>query len=103
MVCDCMVRYHHTDLTFARMERILTADPFYRDLGANSFERITQMPTFTRASLRVYVSRLRRQVVKALKKGGTLTGAVVLSSEPTDVNVVVHRLNLPVAISHRDA
>ena len=44
MLCDCMVRSQHTPLTIAHMERVLAADPFYRRLGTNSFERIEERP-----------------------------------------------------------
>lgn len=103
IVCDCMVRFHHTLLSTRHMERIVTSDPFYRHLGANSFERIKNVPKFTRTSLRVYVARMREQIAKAMKEGGSLLSAEdALASETTDSNVVVHRLNLPVDIIHRD-
>lgn len=102
MICDCMVRHHRTPLTIARMERILTNDPFYRRLGANAFERIEKMPMFTRVAIRVYITRLRQQIAKALRKGGSmLSPDEVVISEPTDSNVVVHRISLPVEIVHQ--
>jgi hypothetical protein len=101
MLCDCMVRHHHTPLSIARMERILAGDPFYRRLGANGFKRAEETPAFTRGSLRVYVARLREQIAKALRKGGsTVSAEGALVSETTDLNVVVHRINLPVEIVH---
>lgn len=102
VLCDCMARHHHTLLSVARMERILAGDPFYRRLGMNGFERAEETPKFTRATLRVYIARLRVQIAKALKKGGsTLRVEEVLKSETTDSNVVVHSINLPVEIVHR--
>ncbi len=102
VVCDCMARHHHTPLSVARMERILAGDPFYRRLGANGFERAEETPIFTRAALRVYIARLREQIAKALRKGGSMVPPDdALVSEPTDSNVVVHRINLPVAVVHR--
>ncbi len=102
MLCDCMVRHPHTQLSVARIERILKNDPFYRRLGTNSFERIEEMPMFTRVALRVYVARLREQIAKALRKGGSMPSPEeALKSETTDSNVVVHRISLPVAIAHR--
>jgi hypothetical protein len=102
MLCDCMVRHHHIPLSIARLKRILTNEPFYRRLGTNSFERIEEMPTFTSASLRVYITRLREQITKALRKGGSMVSPEdALVSEPTDSNVLVHRVNLPVAVIHR--
>lgn len=101
MLCDCMVRHHHTPLSIARMEQILKADPFYRHLGANAFARVEEAPMFTRAALRVYVARLREQIGKALRKGGSmLSPSEALVSESTDSNVVVHRITLPVEIIH---
>jgi hypothetical protein len=101
MLCDCMVR-HHTLLSVTRIESILTRDPFYGRLGTKSFERIEEMPKFTRASLRVYLTRLRKQVAKALRKGGsTLSAKEALISEMTESNVVLHRIGLPVQILHR--
>ena len=101
MLCDCMVRHHHAPLSIARMERILTNDPFYRRLGANSFERIDDTPMFTRMSLRVYIARLCAQIGKALRKGGSmLSPREVLVSESRDSNIVVHRITLPVEIVH---
>jgi hypothetical protein len=102
MLCDCMIRFRHTSLSIARMDRILTADPFYRRLGANSFERIEEPPTLARAALRVYIARLREQIAKALKEGGSVLAAEnVLLSEKTDSNVAVYRINLPVQVVHR--
>jgi len=102
MVCDCIARHHHSPLSIARMERILVNDPFYRRLGAHGFERIDEMPTFTRASLRVYIARLREQIAKALRKGGSmLPPEEALVSEPTDSNQILHRIALPVAVVHR--
>ena len=102
MLCDCMVRHHDTPLSIARIERILGKDPFYRRLGAHSFEGITEAPHFTRVSLRVYIVRLREQIVRALRKGGSaLSQKDALASDTTDSNMVVHRINLPVAIIHR--
>jgi hypothetical protein len=102
MVCDCMVRHHHTLLSIARMERILADDPFYRRLGANGFHGAEEAPMFTRKALRVYIARLRDQIAKALRKGGSmLSPDDALVSEPTDSNVVVHRITLPVAVMHR--
>jgi len=102
MLCDCMVRHHHTPLSVARMGRILAGDPFYRRLGANGFERPEETPMFTRVSLRVYIARFRKQIAKALRKGGSMVLAEdVLVSETTDSNVVVHRINLPVAVVHQ--
>jgi hypothetical protein len=101
MVCDCMVRHHHTPLSIARMESILTSDPFYCRLGTNSFERIEEMPMFTRVALRVYVARLRERIAKALRKGGSLLlPEEALTSDTAESNVVVHRINLPVKIVH---
>ncbi len=103
ILCDCMVRFHRTPLSIERMERILTADPFYRNLGANTFERIERMSKFTRTSLKIFVARLREQIAKAMREGGSLLSAeAVLVSEATDSNVLVHRINLPVAVIHRD-
>jgi hypothetical protein len=102
IVCDCMVRFHHTPLSIGRIERLLTSDPFYRCLGANSFGQIEDAPKFTRPSLRVYVARLREQIAKAMREGGSLVSAEdALVSEATDSNVMVHRINLPVEIIHR--
>jgi hypothetical protein len=102
MLCDCMARHHHTPLSVARMERILAGDPFYRRLSTNSFERIEEMPMFTRVALRVYIARLREQIAKALRKGGSMFSPEdALKSETTDSNVVVHRLALPVEVVHR--
>jgi len=57
---------------------------------------------FTRASLRVYITRLREQIAKALRKGGSIVPPEdALISETTDSNVMVHRINLPVEIVHR--
>ena len=75
VVCDCMVRFHRTLLSIGRMERIVTSDPFYSQLGANSFERIKDVPRFTRTSLRVYVARMRKQIAKAMREGGSLLSA----------------------------
>jgi protein-L-isoaspartate O-methyltransferase len=84
------------------MERILAGDSFYRRLGANGFERAEETPMFTRVSLRVYITRLREQIVKALRKGGSMVSPEdALISETSDSNVVVHRINLPVKIIHR--
>ncbi len=102
IVCDCMVRHRHMPLSVARMERILASDPFYRRLGANGFDRAEETPRFTRMALRVYVARLRAQIAKALKKGGSMISPEdALISEATDSNVVVHRINLPVEVAHR--
>lgn len=102
IVCDCMVRHHHTPLSISRMERILAGDPFYRRIGVNGFRRAEEAPMFTRVSLRVYIARLREQIAKALRKGGSMVSPKdALVSEPTDSNVVVHRINLPVEIVHR--
>ena len=101
MVCDCVARHHGTPLSVARMERILTGNPFYRRLGANSFEGNEATPRFTRVALRVYLARLRSQIAKALQKGGSaLRQEEALVSETTESNVVVHYLNLPVQILH---
>jgi hypothetical protein len=57
---------------------------------------------FTHVSLRVYLARLREQIAKALRKGGSMVlPEDALVSETTDSNVVVHRINLPVEIVHR--
>ena len=102
MLCDCMARHHHTPLSIARLERILSNDLFYRRLGANALGRIEERPLFTRVSLRVYIPRLRDQIAKALRKGGSmLSPEEALMSETTDSNLVVHRINLPVEIVHR--
>jgi hypothetical protein len=85
-----------------RMERILAADPFYRRLGANGFERVKHSPLFTHVALRVYIARLAGQIAKAAREAGSmLTSDDVLVSETTDLNVVVHRINLPVGVIHR--
>jgi hypothetical protein len=97
-----MVRHHHTPLSIARMERILAGDPFYRRLSANAFGRVEATPMFTRVALRVYIARLREQIAKALRKGGSMIPSEdALVSESTESNVVVHRINLPVEIVHR--
>lgn len=104
MLCDCMVRFHHTLLSIGRMERILKFDPFYRRLGANSYGQTENAPKFTRSSLRVYVARLREQIAKAMREGGSsISAGDALVSERTDSNVVVHRLNLPVEIFHQNS
>lgn len=96
MLCDCLVRFHHTPLSIARIGQILTSDAFYRRLGANP-------PRFTRASLKIYIARLRMQLDKAMKESGSLlSGKDALVSESTDSNVLVHRLTLPVEIVHQD-
>ena len=101
MVVDCMARHLHTPLSIARMERIFTDHSFYRKLGANSFEQIEKLPMFTRVALRVYIARVREQIGKALRKGGSmLLPESALISETTDSNVVVHRIGLPVEIVH---
>lgn len=102
MLCDCMVRYHSTPLSIERMERILMHTPFYRQLGASLPEGNEEKPNFTRVALRVYVARLRSQVAKALRKGGSaLRKEQALVSEMTESNVAVHYFNLPVQILHR--
>ncbi len=102
ILCDCLVQHHATPLSIARMERILTSNPFYRQLGAHSCERIEDAPHFTRPSLRVYIARLRAQIAKGLKKGcSTLRAEEALRSETTDSNVVVHSISLPVEVLHR--
>jgi len=102
MLCDCLAHHNHTPLSIARMESILNNAPFYRQMGANGFERMDEMPTFTRASLRVYVPRLREQIGKALRKGGSmLLPEEALVSTPTDSNQVLHHIALPVAVVHR--
>lgn len=102
MLTDCMVRHHHTPLSIARIERLLTSDPFYRRLGTNASARAEETPTFTRAALRVYVARFREQIAKALKQSGSLIAIDdAFISEPTDSNVVMHRITLPVGIVHR--
>jgi hypothetical protein len=101
MLCDCMVRHRDTPLSIARIEGILTSSPFYRRLGAHSFER-TEVPHFTRASLRVYIARLREKIGCSLRIGGsTLPGDKALISETTESNVVAHRIALPVRIVHQ--
>lgn len=102
MVCDCMVRHCTTPLSVARMELILTGDPFYRRLGTNAFERAEKTPIFTRGSLRVYIARLQAQIAKSLKKGGSICALEnAFLSAPTDSNVVVHRITLSVEILHQ--
>lgn len=101
MLSDCLARHHHTPLSIARMERILASDLFYRRLGANACARLEEPPMFTRVSLRVYIARLREQIAKALRKGGSLLlPEEALVSESTDSNVVVHRIALPIEIVH---
>ncbi len=102
IVCDCLAQFRQTPLSIRRMERILTTDPFYRRLGANSSQRNEDVPKFTRASLRVYVARLREQIAKALIEGGSLIPVNdVFASEITDSNTAVHRLKLAVEIVHK--
>ena len=55
-------------------------------------------------ALKVYIARLREQIAKALREGGSVLAAEnALISETTDSNLVVYRINVAVEILHRTA
>jgi hypothetical protein len=102
LIFDCLSRHRHTPLSAAHIERILASDPFYQRHGANaqSCNRPAVRPR--RASIKVYIQRIRVQLGKALSEAGLwVRPERILVSEPTDSNVVVYRLKACVEFRHR--
>lgn len=102
LIIDCISRHRWTPLSAAQIERILLSDPFYLRHGANALSGNGAAIRPKRASIRVYIQRIRVQLGEALGEAGmNMKPERILASETTDSNVVVYRLNAKVEIVHR--
>lgn len=102
LIIDCLSRHRLTPLSAPQIERILSSDPFYVYLGANALSDDGAAARPKRASIRVYIRRIRVQFGKALGEAGlNLKPEKILVSETTDSNVVVYRLKASVEFRHR--
>jgi len=102
LLFDCICRYRLTPLTSSRIEKIMKSDLFYLNHGANLHDRrVLHQALPSRASIKVYVYRIRQLLAKALAKAEMLVAAqAVLVSEETDSNVVVYGIKATVETLH---
>lgn len=101
LIVDCLSRFRRTPLSTAHIERILASDPFYLRHGANALGGSRPVARPKRASIKVYIQRIRLQIGKAIAAAGIDTKAeTILTSETTDSNVVVYGLSVSVAVRH---
>ena len=104
VLADVLGRKKPLALTAAQIERIITSDPFYVNLGANAAPRQRTRIGLTRRTIKVYIPRLLRQIGKALKRAGlAMRPEEILVSEDTDLlNVKAYRLAIPCEFVHLD-
>ena len=102
LIIDCLSRHRPTPLSATHIERILSSDPFYLRHGANALGASRAAVRPRRASIKVYMRRIRVQLGKALKEVGLdVRPEGILVSETTDSNVVVYGLKTNVEVRHR--
>lgn len=102
LILDCLSRFRQTPLCAAHIERILASDPFYVRHGANALcvDRAGVRPK--RASIKVYIQRIRLQLGMALGEAGlNLNPSQILTREATDSNIILYRLKISVEFRHR--
>lgn len=101
LIVDCLCRYHVSSLSATRIEEILTSNPFYIHHGANALRKNKNRIQPNRASIKVYIQRVREQMEKVFREAGlNLAPDRVLISATTDSNVVVYRLRASVELIH---
>ena len=106
VIADCLARHRRNLMSAAQIERIFLSDSFYLRLGANALRGARTPIKPRRATVKVYIQRLRAQLAEALKEAGlNVPGDQMLLSETTDSNVVVYRLasQIQIEIVHQDA
>ena len=102
LMMDCFCRYR-MPLTAWRIEQIMNSDPFYVDHAANQIghDKIITKPDSR--TVRVYVPRIQRRMETVFKDRGLMVDPLqILTSEPTETNVIVYRLKATVEIVHID-
>jgi hypothetical protein len=103
LIIDCLLRYQRTPLCAGHIERILSSDLFYLRHGANARGTNRKVCTPRRASIKVYMERIRVQVGKALQTvASNIEPEGILASETTDSNVVVYSMKARVEFRHHD-
>jgi hypothetical protein len=102
LIMDCFCRNRLKPLTASRIAQILASDPFYIRHGVNlGIGRLTAASP-SRAAIKVYVQRIRRQMVRTFDSAGVMLGpAQVLISEATEKNAVAYTLRASVDFVHR--
>jgi hypothetical protein len=102
VLVDVLARKKPLALTAAQIERIITSDPFYVNLGANAASAQRARIGLTRRTIKVYIPRLLRQIGKALKKAGlAMRPEEILVTEDTDLlNVKAYRLAISCEFVH---
>lgn len=105
MVVDILARKKPLSLTARQIECIVVSDPFCLHSGANvpSFPR--SKAKLTHRSIKVYISRIREQLWKALRRTGlTIHPNGVLVSETTELeNLVSYKIVIPCEFEHFDS
>lgn len=102
LITDCLCRHRLTPLSASQIERILSSDPFYLHHGANARSNNRTAIKPKRASIKVYIRRLRVQFEKTLSEAGlSIRSEQILVSETTDSNVVVYGLKVNASFRHR--
>jgi hypothetical protein len=102
LIVDCLSRHRRMPLSAPHIERIFSSDPFYLRHGANVLSSNRRAVRPKRASIKVYIQRIRVQLGKALSEAGLCVRPErILVSETTDSNVVVYWLKASVDFRHR--
>lgn len=102
LLMDCLCRYR-TPLTALRMEQIMNSDPFYLDYAANQIGNDQIIAKPDRRTARVCVPRIQKRMESVFQGLGLRVDPLqILTSEPTDSNVVIYRLKATVEIIHID-
>jgi hypothetical protein len=101
LIVDCLSRHRCTPLSAPHIERILLSDPFYLHHGANALSSNRTAIRPRRASIKVYIQRIRVQIGRVLSEVGiSIRPETILVSETTDSNVMVYRLTSSVEFRH---
>ena len=99
VVADVLARKRPMLLTAAQIERLLSSDPFCVRLGANASRALRPAVRLARKSVKVYIQRLRWQLVKAM--GLAMLPEEILVSESTELsNVMTYRFAIPCEFVH---
>jgi hypothetical protein len=102
LMMDCFCRYR-MPLSAWRIVQIMNSDPFYIDYAANQidFDHIVARPDSR--NVRVCVPRIQRRMETVFQDRGLMVDPLqILTSEPTETNVIVYRLKATVEIVHID-
>lgn len=100
LLMDCLCRYRQP-LSAEHIERIMATDPFYVHYAANRIGRKRRVARPDRRAVHTYVPRIRDRMATLLSEVGlNLDPHMILSSQASDTNTVVYRLNTTRSLVH---